>query len=180
MQTDDDARQLAMRLEQVWRLVLRSVLLVEAALLVATLIVPVLGVDRDPGGQSSLRTTRLLAGLSFYLTTRFGDFGSTESHPYSVPGGVWMTRIALFLLLAALVAAAVAAVRLSFENTRRSTLILTRIAGATLIASPVLLAVAQHWLSNKTLATPVQPGLLVPLLAGIWLLSIAAARSRVD
>ena len=37
---------------------------------------------------------------------------------------------------------------------RRSTLILARGGGALLIASPILLAAAQHWLSNRTLATP--------------------------
>jgi len=180
VQTDDDVLRLAGRLDEMWRLVLRSVLIVEGALLLATLIVPVLGIDRDPEDPPSARSTRLVAGLSFYLTTRFGDFGNTDSHPYSVPGGVWLTRITLVLLLIALVVAVVATVRLSFERISRSTLIVARVAGAILIASPILMAAAQHWLSNRTLATPVQPGLLVPMLAGIWLLSIAAARSRLD
>ena len=180
MQTDDPVLRLAGRLDEVWRLVLRSVLLVEAALLLATLIVPVLGIDPDPDSPPPVRSTRLVPGLSFYLTTRFGDFGNTESHPYSVPGGVWLTRITLVLLLAALVVAVVAGVRLSFERTSRSTLILARVGAAVLIASPILLAAAQHWLSNPTLAAPLQPGLLVPILAGVWLLSIAAARSRID
>ena len=86
----------------------------------------------------------------------------------------------MVLLLAALVVAVVAGVRLSFERTSRSTLILARVGAAVLIASPILLAAAQHWLSNPTLAAPLQPGLLVPILAGVWLLSIAAARSRID
>jgi len=176
VQTDDHVR----RLEAVWQLVLRSVLLVEGALLLAALIVPVLGVDRDPDDPPSVRSMRLVAGLSFYLTTPVGDFGSTDAHPYSVPGGVWLTRITLILLLAALVVAVVATVRLSFELISRSTLILARVGGAILIASPILVGAAQLWLSNRALATPVQPGLLVPILAGIWLLSIAAARSRLD
>jgi len=71
-------------------------------------------------------------------------------------------------------------VRLSFERTSRSTLIVAQVSGAVLIASPILLAAAQRWLSNPMLATPLQPGLLVPILAGIWLLSIAATRSRLD
>ncbi len=180
MQTDDDALRLAGRLDEMWRLVLRSVLLIQAALLLATLIVPLLGIDRDPDDHPSLRSTRLLPGLSFYLTTRFGDFGNTQSHPYSVPGGVWLTRVSLFLLLAALLAAALATAQLASENAGRRTLIVARISAAALIASPILLGLAQHWLSNRTLATPVQPGLVVPLFAGIWLLSIAAARARLD
>ena len=58
VQTDDHVQRLAGRLDEVWRLVLRSVLLVEAALLLATLIVPVLGIDRDPDGSPSMRSTR--------------------------------------------------------------------------------------------------------------------------
>jgi len=54
VQSDDQV----LGLEAVWKLVLRSVLPVEGALVLATLIVPVLGVDRDPDDQPPVRSMR--------------------------------------------------------------------------------------------------------------------------
>ena len=62
----------------------------------------------------------------------------------------------------------------------RSTPIIARIGGILLFVGVGMLAVAQLWLSDDHLATPLQPGLLLPVAAGVWILSLASARTRMD
>jgi hypothetical protein len=168
------------RLDIVWRLVLRSVLLVEGALLIATVTVPMLGRDTDPDDSDPAQTLRVVGGLAAYLGARPSEFGDRDSHPFAVPGGVWLTRILLVVLLVGLLAAATATCRLALESTGRPTRVLARVGGGMLIVSVVLLAMAQTWLSDDHVATPLQPGLLIPLAAGVWLLSATAARAAMD
>jgi hypothetical protein len=75
------------RLDVVWRLVLRSVLLVQGALLLATLTVPMLGRDTDTDDSDPAQTLRVLGGLAAYLGATPSEFGDRDSHPFAVPGG---------------------------------------------------------------------------------------------
>lgn len=45
-----------------------------------------------------------------------------------------------------------------------------------LVLVTALLALSQLWLGNDEFATPLQPGLLLPVAAGGWLLSLRRAR----
>jgi hypothetical protein len=168
------------RLDVVWRLLLRSVLLIQVALLLATFAVPMLGRDTDPDDADPARTTRVLPGLLAYVRAQPSEFGDRDRHPLAVPGGVWMTRIALVMLLVALVLVVLATYGLALERVSRSTPIIARIGGILLFAGVGMLAVAQVWLSDDHVATPLQPGLLLPLAAGVWILSVTSARTRMD
>ena len=44
----------------------------------------------------------------------------------------------------------------------------------------LLIAFGQRWITNSDFASPLQPGLLVPRGASIWLLSVAYVRSNWD
>ena len=56
---------------------------------------------------------------------------------------------------------------LAIEGVSRTTRIVARTSGIMLLVGVVLLAVAQIWLSDDHVATPVQPSLLLPLAAGV-------------
>jgi len=178
--TPDTQDAVLRRLDVVWRLVLRSVLLIEVALLVASFAAPLLARDTDPDDNDPARTSRLLPGLIAYINATPSQFGDSDRHPIDVPGGVWMTRIVLVLLLVALVMALLATCGLAIEGVSRTTRIVARTSGIMLLVGVVLLALAQIWLSDDHVATPVQPSLLLPLAAGVWLLSVTAARTRMD
>ncbi|GAA2103978.1 hypothetical protein GCM10009841_21520 [Microlunatus panaciterrae] len=180
MLTPTSQESVSYRLEVVWRLVLRSALMIEAALLLASLAVPLLGRDTHPEDSDPGVSTRLLASLAAYVTAQPNQFGDRDSPPADVPGGVWMTRIVLVLLLVALILAAVATFGLALDRTGRPTHILARAGGTLLLISVGLLALAQIWLSDDYVATPLQPRLLMPVAAGLWLLSVATAKRRMD
>ena len=179
MLTPDPQDAVLRRLDVVWRLVLRSVLLIEVALLVASFAAPLLARDTDPDDNDPARTSRLLPGLIAYINATPSQFGDSDRHPIDVPGGVWMTRIVLVLLLVALVMALLATCGLAMRA-EPTTRIVARTSGIMLVVGVVLLALAQIWLSDDHVATPVQPSLLLPLAAGVWLLSVTAARTRMD
>jgi hypothetical protein len=136
--------------------------------------------DTDPDDGDPAQTLHALSGLAVYLGAAPSELGDSDSHPFAVPGGVWLTRILLSALLVGLVAAAIATCRLALDGTGRPTRVMARVGAAMLIVSVVLLAVAQIWLSDDHVATPLQPGLLVPLAAGVWLLSARTAKAAMD
>lgn len=181
---DDPA---SIRLEAIWRTLIRSLVLVQLALLLACLVVPILGADTDPQDQTDpdygqeLRTLTLLRSIGYYLSGTERQFGSSTAHPYSVPGGSTLSIVFLMVLLVLWVLAVVATARLASDRLvsepgGRVGSRLAMIAGVGLILVTALLTLSQLWLDNDDFATPLQPGLLLPVSAGGWLLSLRRGR----
>lgn len=167
-----ESRSTARRLEQLWRFVRRSVLLVEAGLLLAALVVPVLSFDTDPDDREPATTLALLPAVVRYVGADATDFGDPGSHPYALSGGLWLTRIALLLLVAAIVLAAVATARLGSWNSSRAAHISGWVGAGLLIGVPLIVLAGQRWLPDDDVETTVGVGLVVSAFAGAWLVSV--------
>lgn len=168
----------SIRIEAIWRTLIRSLVLVQLALLIACLVVPILGADTDPHDPTDsdygreLRTLTLPRAIGYYLTQPKRQFGSSTAHPYSVPGGTTLSIVFLVSLLVLSVLAVIATARLTSDRRGHLGTRLAMITGVGLILITALLALSQLWLGNEDFATPLQPGLLLPASAGGWMLSL--------
>ncbi len=152
------------------RLLLRSHLVLTYGLLGAALVAPLAVSGADEGSdQRDVHLAAFSLMGKVFRSTSTGVFGSTESHPHAVPGGVGVLRVSLVLLVVGLVLCAVTMSTLLTQPEGRSWPALA--AGTLLLVAGVGVWVGGLWLPELD-GGDAGPswGLWVPILAATWVL----------
>ncbi len=149
----------------------QGIKIVLALVLVAVVLVPISGVGADDDNGAATVERRLLGTLMWAWSVDPADLGSTETHPYSLGGGLWFLRLGVLVVtigvLALMVVLARWPVAFMAEPPPRTPAFLT--AGAVTVAVGLLLALlGTWWLPEDDVIVTLQPAAALGLVAAVW------------
>ena len=169
----------------VQRLVVRMVQLVAVALLVVTVLVPLVKIvsdeDDDPVERQSF--TGLVALITEEDARFIGDDDESvadSSHPVAIPGGLGVTRVGLVQLVTAGLAAGFATLALLTSDRRRDR-VLVVLSAVVLFGAALLMAIGLRWLPVYR-EDEIGPawGVWLPLLADVWVPAAHQLAKKLD
>ena len=150
----------------------RQQVVILLGLMVTSLLAPVVSLTEgsDMSDETEIRRP-LLGAVVLYFEAEVADFGSLSSRPYALPGGLWLTRIGLVLLIVGLLAVAITCWGLLSADISRATRIKIICAGTVLVLGVLLVWLGQAWLPDDEQGTTTDAawGLLVAIGCAVWL-----------
>jgi hypothetical protein len=167
--SERDAGRLESQVGSLRTVVQRQQRLVLLGLVVASLVAPLTSLVENPDAGDAVEEGRHLFGaLGTYFAADATDFGSITGHPYALPGGLWLTRVGLILIVLGLVAVVVTAWMAPREELTAADVARLAVTSTLLLGGVFAVGLGQAWLPDDEVVTSPSWGLLVVIGCVAW------------